>query len=291
MPFTFVAPNGETVHVDKDGNYHHADGTPFTPEEAEAFENDTTGTDDDGSGDDGSGDDGSGDDGSGDDGSGDGTEAATDGSGVEFTPDPDAPVLPPRDSLTFDPFTPKEGAVDPADDGGVNTGQIDTTVRLPDSLTLLGNPGSANPGLDFGSGSGSGGPLGDPLAPDDRVINHGPDSDFGAGATGPEDDPFDTGPTIKPIDRDDVGAGTEEGDATNHVDLRDSTEFVIEHPVARLDGHDLHLDARRQGRRRRRRRRRGLTVRRPAPATVRSAGRAGRSRLYWERAGNATVID
>lgn len=156
---------------------------------------------------------------------------------VEFTPDPDAPVLPPRSELTFPGFRPKDGTVDPVEDEGLNSGPVDTSVRLPGQLDLVGNPGSPDPGLDFGAGAGGVRPIGDPFAPDGRVINYGPDGDFGAGARGPEDDPFDTGPQIDLLDPPGSAADPHDGGAGGVGDV--SFEIVDDRP--RIDDDDLRL--------------------------------------------------
>ncbi|MEJ2863209.1 hypothetical protein [Actinomycetospora flava] len=146
--------------------------------------------------------------------SGDGASGEEDpAGGVGFTPDPDAPVLPPLESLVFAGHRPRPGQVDPADDATDGPFETHVEARGPDRFDLFGNPGSPESGVvGVGTGPHTGGGF---LGPSPGQINPTRDGDVGFATTGREDDPFDSGAPPDLADRTDVGNGPSAGNGTS----------------------------------------------------------------------------
>lgn len=172
------------------------------------------------------------------------------GGGVETTPNEDAPPPPPDDlDLSFQPG-PKAGTTDPADDGGINSGTIDTSVGFPDKVDLIGQPGRDD--LQFGGGAP--GPVGEPGGPRPGQVDPVPDDGFGTGAgadapgSGPEIDPFDRAGSFEPVDRpaptDDSSAddGDDDGTAFARVELHEG--LLVDDDDLLVAHRDLHRDER-----------------------------------------------
>ncbi len=88
-----------------------------------------------------------------------------------------------------------DGATDPADDAG---GVVDKTIAVPDKKGQLLGGDNFSP-ADDGALVGRAVPVSGPVGTSGGDIDFGPDHDDGVQTSGPEQDPFDSGPEIKPV--------------------------------------------------------------------------------------------
>ena len=99
-----------------------------------------------------------------------------------------------------------DGVTDPADDAG---GVIDKTIAVPDRKEQLlgGDNVDPNDGLRVGGAL----PVSGPVGTSGGDIDFGPDHVDEVQTSGPEQDPFDSGPEIKPVQSNN-GSDDEEDD-------------------------------------------------------------------------------